>query len=129
MMFWLLQSCASDIKISPRDDTGLLFGFELSPSSYDPVEVPVNTEYNFEFLLVAHKKTTIQDIFFLSSENTELWSLDILLDPPITLSANSEMKLSVYITPNQMEIYEQEVQITSTREDWNVNLEVVGVAP
>ena len=85
MMFWLLQSCASDIKISPRDDTGLLYGFELSPSSYDPVEVPVNTEYNFEFLLVAHKKTTIQDISFLSSENTELWSLGILLEPPITL--------------------------------------------
>ena len=129
MLMFLFFSCASDIKISPRDYTAVLYGLELSPSSYEPIEIPIQTEHQFDFLLIAHQKTTIQNISFLSGENEEVWSIDMLVEPPLTLSENSEMKLTISITPNQIALFEQELQIKSSRDDWTISLQVDGISP
>ena len=128
-VFFLFFSCASDIKIAPRQDSAVFYGLELSPQSYDIVAVPIQNEYSFDFSLFSHEKTTIHQIAFSNATNSDIWSIHSFLEPPITLSAGSKMNFTIHVIPPSEGIFEEELQITSSREDWNVPLQIEGIAP
>jgi hypothetical protein len=130
MISLLYLSCASDIKIAPHKDSGLLYGLELSPLSYDITEVPLQNDHSFDFSLFAHEKTTLHTIDFSSvfDEDTQ-WAIESFLQPPITLSAGSKINFAVIVTPQAVGLFDQDIEIISTREDWNITLQIQGIQP
>ena len=130
-MFLLLYiSCASDIKIAPHTDSGISYGLELSPLSYDIVEIPLYNEHSFDFSLIAHEKTTLQKIDFSSVFHEETqWTIESFLTPPITLSADSKINFSVIAIPESIGVFEQDIEIISTREYLNITLKIQGIQP
>ena len=126
---FLFISCASDIKIVTQQDSAVFYGLELSPQSYDLVTVPIQSEYSFDFVAFSHEKTTIHQIALQHATDPEIWSINSFLEPPITLSAGSKMNFTIHVIPPSEGIFEEELQITSSREDWNVPLQIEGIAP
>ena len=126
----LLFACSSDIKIAPHMDSGLLYGFELSPKSYELVQVPVQNTHIFDFSLQAHEKTTIYTIQFIEEDDENvLWEIESLLQPPITLSVDSKINMDILVTAQTTGLFEQEIEIVSNREDWNIVLQIEGILP
>ncbi len=126
----LLFACSSDIKIAPHMDSGLLYGLELSPQSYERVQVALQNTHVFEFSLQAHEKTTIHTIQFIEEDDENvLWEIESFLQPPITLSPGSKINVDILATPKTTEQFEQEIEIVSNREDWNIILQIEGILP
>ena len=124
----ILLSCSSDIKITPQQDSAVIYGLELSPQTYDIIAVPIDSEHSFEFLLLSHEKTTIHQISLPNTTNSTSWSVHSFLEPPITLSAGSKMNFTVQAIPTSEGIFEEELQINSSREDWSIFLQIEGIA-
>ena len=122
-------SCASDIKIAPQRDSATTYGLELDPKSYHLISVPIQSEYTFDFVLLAHEKTTINQIDFVESFDENIWYLSSFLEPPITLSAGSKMNFEILAIPPYEGFFKQEIQIVSSHEDWNISLEIEGIVP
>jgi len=126
----ILFACSSDIKIAPHMDSGLLYGLELSPQSYELVQVPIQDTHVFDFSLQAHEKTTIHTIQFIEEDDANvLWEIESFLQPPITLSVDSKINVDILVTPQSTGQFEQEIEIVSNREDWKIVLQIEGILP
>ena len=126
----LLFACSSDIKLAPHMDSGILYGLELSPQSYELVQVSVQNMHVFDFSLQAHEKTTIHSIQLIENDDDNvIWDIESFLQPPITLSAGSKINMDIFATPQSVGMFEQEIEIVSNREDWNIVLQIEGILP
>jgi hypothetical protein len=128
MSILLFLSCASDIKIAPHKDSGILYGLELSPQNYDFIELLNQSSHHFDFSLLAHEKTTLQEINLLQPNTEDIqWSVESFLQPPVTISVGSKIIFSVHVSPNTTGRFTQELEILSTKEDWLVELEIESI--
>ena len=126
----LLFACSSDIKLAPHRDSGILYGLELSPQSYEMVQIPLQNTHVFDFSLQAHEKTTIHSIQLIgNNDENVLWEIETLVQPPITLSVESTINMDISATPQSVGPFEQEIEIISNREDWNIVLQIEGILP
>ena len=84
----------------------------------------------FDFSLQAHEKTTIHSIQLIgNNDENVLWEIETLAQPPITLSAESTINMDISATPQSVGQFEQEIEIISNREDWNIVLQIEGILP
>ena len=120
----LLWSCASDIKIAPRDDSSEpVFALDVQPQSWT-VEAAVGQSASQRFNLIVNQKLELLSASLDEPDTGEEspWSLSMVLDPPIVLSAGSELSMTVSFAPAEVHSYESSLMLSSTEENWTIEL-------
>jgi hypothetical protein len=128
LFFSLMMGCASDIKIAPQDDSSdPIYGLSLSPQAWACGEVEVDSEQVQQFELLANEKVEISSMQ-LSDGEQQIWRLDLLVEPPLVLSAGSTITFKAYFSPEEEKLYEELLTIASTEENWTIPLSGTGCA-
>ena len=102
LFFGVLWGCASDIKIAPKVDTSNpWYGLDVQPRSWQ-VETELGDVQQQRFTLIANEKVEVLTIDLQESLDTGTgspWSLDFILEPPVVLTAGSELSMTVSFAP------------------------------
>ena len=120
----LLWGCASDIKIAPQEDSSApTYGLDVQPQSWT-VESQIGQQESQRFTLTTNQKLELLSAALEELDTGEVspWGLSMVLEPPIVLSAGSELTLTVSFAPEQTEVFETRLLLSSTEENWSIPL-------
>ena len=94
------------------------------------IQIPLQSTHIFDFSLQAHEKTTIHSIQLIgNNDENVLWKLNPCRTAHHIVSRVDNQCGYFGNTTIRTGHFEQEIEIVSNREDWNIVLQIEGILP